>query len=343
MQLGAMQDWKLRVTHLIDHAANEHGHREIVTHWANGSETRTNWAGIRRDALKMTQALRRLGIGAGDRVATLAMNHHRHLVTWYGAVGAGGVLHTINPRLFDDQLTYIINHAEDRVLIYDAQFQPIIDRLRDQWPSVIKYVCFDSGEHATAFEDWIGAEDGQTECEDGDERDPCMLCYTSGTTGNPKGVLYEHRSTMLHAISALQPQVSPDLELVPRRLVLVRRAQDVEALDTRRHGHRALHHGARALGRFHDLQGGLVDQLVVESLEADADLLLCGGGHGYSRILETTPAPTVRPPSRTAKRKPSSIAIGAINVTVILMLSPGITISVPEGSSRLPVTSVVRK
>lgn len=207
MQLGAMQDWKLRVTHLIDHAAREHGHREIVTHWADGSESRTSWAGIRRDALKMTQALRRLGIGAGDRVATLAMNHHRHLVTWYGAVGVGGVLHTINPRLFDDQLTYIVNHAEDRVLLYDAQFQPIVDRLQADWPSVIKYVCFDSGEHAEAFEDWIGAEDGETEWADGDERDPCMLCYTSGTTGNPKGVLYEHRSTMLHAISAMQPQV----------------------------------------------------------------------------------------------------------------------------------------
>jgi len=205
MQLGAMQDWSLRVTHLIDHAAREHAGREIITRWADGSETRTDWAGIRRDALKMTQALRRLGIGKGDRVATLAMNHSRHLVTWYGAVGVGGVLHTVNPRLFDDQLAYIVNHAEDRVLLYDAQFEPIVDRLRAQWPSVIKYVCFDSGERDQAFEDWIGGEDGQAEWAEGDERDPCMLCYTSGTTGNPKGVLYEHRSTMIHAISQLQP------------------------------------------------------------------------------------------------------------------------------------------
>ena len=175
--LGAMQDWDLVVSHLIDHAAREHGTREHVTRWADGSETRTDWAGIRRDALKMTQALRRLGIGKGDRVATLAMNHSRHLVSWYGAVGVGGILHTVNPRLFEDQLDYIVNHAEDRILIYDAAFQPIVTA---------------PGSDVTAFEDWIVAEDCETEWAEVDERDPCMLCYTSGTTGNPKGVLYEH-------------------------------------------------------------------------------------------------------------------------------------------------------
>ncbi|MEO6717344.1 MAG: long-chain fatty acid--CoA ligase [Novosphingobium sp.] len=202
--LGAMQDHELRVTGLLDHAALQHGSREIVSRYADDSEIRTNWAGIRRDALKMTQALRKLGIGPGDRVATLALNHSRHLVTWYGAVGVGGVLHTINPRLFDDQLLYIANHAEVRVLLYDTQFQPIVDRLKPQWPSIEHYVCFDSGEHALHFEEWIGAEDGNTEWATGSERDPCMLCYTSGTTGHPKGVLYEHRSTVLHAMMAMQ-------------------------------------------------------------------------------------------------------------------------------------------
>ena len=203
MQLGAMQDWDLRVTRLLDHAAREHGQREIVTRWADGSETRTDWAGVRRDALKMVQALRRLGVGRGDRVATLALNHARHLVTWYGAVGVGGILHTINPRLFDDQLDYIVNHAEDRVLIYDAMFAPLVERLKAKWPTVIRTICFDDGE----FEEWIGAEDGDATWASGDERDPCMLCYTSGTTGNPKGVLYEHRSTVLHAITSLQPSI----------------------------------------------------------------------------------------------------------------------------------------
>ncbi len=205
--LGAMQDWDLVVTHLIDHAAREYGSREHVTHWADGTETRTDWAGVRRDALKMTQALRANGIRKGDRVATLAMNHSRHLVTWYGAVGAGAVLHTINPRLFDDQLEYIVNHAEDRVLLYDAAFQPIVDRMRTKWSCVETYICFDSGEHVPAFEDWIGAYDGNTGWEPVDERDPCMLCYTSGTTGHPKGVLYEHRSTLLHAMAGVQPNL----------------------------------------------------------------------------------------------------------------------------------------
>ncbi len=200
--LGAMQDWSLRVTHLIDHAAREHGTREIVTYWADGQETRTDWAGVRLDAKRMTQALQAAGIKPGDRIATFAMNHSRHLVTWYGAVGVGGILHTVNPRLFDEQLSYIINHAEDRVILYDHQFTPLIERLKAQCPTVKHYICFDA---PGGFEDWIAPFDGDVEWHDGDERDPCMLCYTSGTTGNPKGVLYEHRSTMLHAISGVQP------------------------------------------------------------------------------------------------------------------------------------------
>lgn len=207
--LGAMQDWDLVVTHLIDHAAREHGAREHVTRWGDGSETRTSWADIRRDALKMVQALRALGIAKGDRIATLAMNHSRHLVSWYGAVGVGGVLHTINPRLFDDQLEYIANHAEDRVLLYDAAFQPIVDKMRSKWTSIEHYICYDppEGSQATAFEDWIAVHDGETEWTPVDERDPCMLCYTSGTTGHPKGVLYEHRSTVLHAWAGIQPNL----------------------------------------------------------------------------------------------------------------------------------------
>ncbi len=203
--LGAMQDWSMRITHVIDHAAREAGDREIVTRWADGSETRTNWTGIRRDALKMAQALRALGIKPGERVASLAMNHSRHLVSWYGVAGMGGVLHTVNPRLFEDQLEYIVNHAEDRVLLYDAAFQPIVDSMRDRWTTVEHYICYDSGEHSQSFEDWIGEQDGETEWTLGDERDPCMICYTSGTTGNPKGVQYEHRSTVFHAIAGLQP------------------------------------------------------------------------------------------------------------------------------------------
>lgn len=204
-RLGAMQDWTMRLSAVIDHAAREAPTREIVSRWADGSETRTDWAGIRRDALKMAQALQRLGLKPGDNVASLAMNHSRHLVSWYGVAGMGGVLHTVNPRLFDDQLEYIVNHAEDCVLCYDAAFQPIVDRMKSRWPTVEHYICYDSGEHAPAFEDWISGEDGDFEWVTGSETDPCMICYTSGTTGNPKGVQYEHRSTVLHAIAGLQP------------------------------------------------------------------------------------------------------------------------------------------
>ncbi|MEM9398184.1 MAG: AMP-binding protein, partial [Pseudomonadota bacterium] len=192
--LGAMQEWGMRITHVIDHAAREAGAREIVTRWADGSETRTDWNGIRRDALKMAQALKAMGIKPGERVASLAMNHSRHLVSWYGVAGMGGVLHTVNPRLFADQLEYIVNHAEDRVLFYDAAFQPIVDAMKDRWTTVEHYICYDSAEHTNAFEGWIGEQDGNFEWVTGDENDPCMICYTSGTTGNPKGVQYEHRS-----------------------------------------------------------------------------------------------------------------------------------------------------
>jgi fatty-acyl-CoA synthase len=204
--LGGMQDFELRVPRLIDHAAREHWGREIVSRWADGSETRTTWAGIARDAKKLAQALERMGLKPGDRVATLGMNHSRHLVAWYGAIGMGGVIHTINPRLFDEQLVYIANHAEDRVLIYDKAFQPIVDRLRDQWTSIEQYIVFD-GDGASSFEAVIAGEDGNYAWHEGPERDPCMLCYTSGTTGNPKGVLYTHRSTVIHALAEIQPAV----------------------------------------------------------------------------------------------------------------------------------------
>jgi len=200
--LGAMQDWPLRIMRLMDHAEREHGNREIVAARADGTTVRTNWRHLAHDARRMAQALERQGVKPGDRVATLAMNHDRHLAAWFGVVGMGGVLHTANPRLFDDQLDYIMDHAEDRVLLYDAAFEPLVERLKPGLQSVKHFVRFDD-----EFDDWLDAEDGDYRWYEGDERDPCGLCYTSGTTGNPKGVLYEHRSTVLHAMSIIAPDV----------------------------------------------------------------------------------------------------------------------------------------
>jgi fatty-acyl-CoA synthase len=143
------------------------------------------------------------------------MNHSRHLVAWYGTIGMGGIIHTVNPRLFAEQLVYIFNHAEDRVLFYDAAFQPLVDALRPQLKTVEHFIRFDGP--AGEFEPLLAAETGDYRWVEGDEREPCMLCYTSGTTGNPKGVLYEHRSTVLHAMA----EISADcLDLTARTVAL---------------------------------------------------------------------------------------------------------------------------
>lgn len=201
-RLGAMQDFPLRIMRILDHAEREHGTREIVAGRADGSTHRTDWRQVTHHARCLGQALERMGVRQSDRVGTLAMNHDRHLVSWFGIVGAGGVIHTVNPRLFDDQLEYIVNHAEDRVLLYDRVFAPLVERMKPRWRTIEHFVCFDD-----EFDELLQAEDGDYRWHEGDERDPCGLCYTSGTTGHPKGVLYEHRSTMLHTMSIIAPDI----------------------------------------------------------------------------------------------------------------------------------------
>ncbi|MGF1550137.1 MAG: long-chain fatty acid--CoA ligase [Sphingomonadaceae bacterium] len=213
--LGGMQDWPFRITQLIDHAEREHGNREIVSRWADGSVTRTDYAGIARDARRLARALERLGIEREDRIATLAMNHGRHMASWYGTIGAGGIVHTVNPRLFPDQLVYILNHAEDRVLFYDAAFAPLVDKLRGRLETIEHFIRFDGEE--SEFDSLIGAESDDYRWVEGDEREPAMLCYTSGTTGLPKGVLYEHRSTVIHALAESLPDI---FDLSTRAVVL---------------------------------------------------------------------------------------------------------------------------
>ncbi len=213
--LGLMQDWPLLCHKIIDYAAEQHGHREIVSRSVEGPIHRINYTDARIRARKVAQALERDGIKLGDRVGTLAWNTWRHLEAWYGITGLGAVYHTLNPRLFPEQLAYIVNHAEDRMIMTDLTFVPLLEKLQQQFKTVERYIILTDKEHmpetslpgAIAYEEWIGDSDGDFEWRDFDENTACGMCYTSGTTGNPKGVLYSHRSNVLHAISVSVPNV----------------------------------------------------------------------------------------------------------------------------------------
>jgi fatty-acyl-CoA synthase len=211
--LGLMQDWPLLLHRIIDHAATFHGERKVVTRSVEGPIVETNYRAIRARALKVAQRLEKDGIRLGDRVATLAWNTWRHLETWYGIAGIGAIYHTVNPRLFPDQIVWIVNHAEDRMMFLDTTFVPLIEKIADRLPSIERYVILTDAAHmpqtalknAVAYEDWIAEVDGDFAWRQFDENTAAGMCYTSGTTGNPKGVLYSHRSNVLHAMIAVMP------------------------------------------------------------------------------------------------------------------------------------------
>jgi 3-(methylthio)propionyl---CoA ligase len=212
---GLMQDWPLTVPKILDHAALHHGTREVVTRLVEGPIHRSTYDEIHSRTRKLAQALARLGVGAGDRVGTLAWNTQRHLESWYAIAGIGAIYHTVNPRLFAEQIVYIVNHAEDRCLLVDLTFVPLLEGLKDKLPTVETYVILTDRAHmprtglpgAVAYEDLIAAESGDFDWARVDENDAVGLCYTSGTTGNPKGVLYSHRSTVLHTLMTASADV----------------------------------------------------------------------------------------------------------------------------------------
>jgi fatty-acyl-CoA synthase len=207
--LGLMQDWPLLLHRIIDHAATYHGGRRVISRAIEGPIHTTTYAEIRARAKKVAQRLARDGIKRGDRVATLAWNTWRHLESWYGIVGTGAVYHTVNPRLFPDQIAWIVNHAEDRVMMTDLTFVPLLEQLSDRLPSIERYVIYTDAAHmpatslknAVPYEQWIAEVDGDFAWAQFDENTAAGMCYTSGTTGNPKGVLYSHRSNVLHALA----------------------------------------------------------------------------------------------------------------------------------------------
>jgi fatty-acyl-CoA synthase len=211
--LGLMQDWPLLCHRIIDHAATYHAAREVVSRSVEGPIHTTNYAEIRARALKVAQRLERDGIRLGDRVATMAWNTWRHLESWYGIMGIGAIYHTINPRLFHDQIVWIVNDAEDRVMFVDLTFVPLLEKLADHLPTIERYVVLTDAAHmpattlrnAVAYETWIAEADGDFAWATFDENTAAGMCYTSGTTGNPKGVLYSHRSNILLALTANEP------------------------------------------------------------------------------------------------------------------------------------------
>ncbi|WP_299892692.1 long-chain-fatty-acid--CoA ligase [uncultured Ruegeria sp.] len=208
--LGQMMTQPLLISSLIDHAERYHGEAEIISVETDGTVTQTNWSEIAENARRLASALTNLGLEPQDRIGTLAWNNRRHLEIYYATSGAGYVCHTVNPRLFPEQLTYIINHARDRVLFFDATFIPLVAALHENLTEVRHFVLMGPRNEDVAaqipgvkfYDELIEAGDAGFEWPSFDENTASSLCYTSGTTGNPKGVLYSHRSTVLHSFGS---------------------------------------------------------------------------------------------------------------------------------------------
>jgi acyl-CoA synthetase (AMP-forming)/AMP-acid ligase II len=212
---GLMMDTPLLISSIAEHAANFHRDREIVSVTGDNPRHRCTIGELVARSKQLANALGKLGLKHGDRVATIAWNDYRHLEIYYGVSGAAYVCHTINPRLFAEQLVFIINHAEDRFIFVDAMFVPLLEALADKIPNVEGFVILTDEAHmpdtsltnAVCYETMLAAESVDFEWPQIDERSASALCYTSGTTGDPKGVLYDHRSTVLHAYASLAPDV----------------------------------------------------------------------------------------------------------------------------------------
>ena len=213
--LGSMMDTPLLISSIMEHAEKNFPEQEIVSVTADSPDHRYTFQDAFRRTRQLANALQSLGIQLGDRVGTLAWNDHRHFELYYAISCTGAICHTVNPRLFPEQLVYIMNHAEDRVIFCDPMFVPLLENIQDQLEFIEHVIVLTSEDHMPSsslsnllcYEALIAGESSEYEWPKFDEKTASAMCYTSGTTGNPKGVLYNHRSTILHAYAAALPDV----------------------------------------------------------------------------------------------------------------------------------------
>lgn len=211
--LGKMMHRPLLISHLIQHAARYHGDTPIISRETDGTTTHSDWSTLHSNSKRLANALAKLGVEQSDRLATIAWNNRRHLEIWYGVSGSGMVCHTINPRLFPQQIIYVINDAEDQVLFFEKTFLPLVMGVKDHLKTVKHFVCMTPPDEEVRaqlpnvifYDDIVDEQSDEFEWPELDENTPSSLCYTSGTTGNPKGVLYTNRTTVLHSFGISLP------------------------------------------------------------------------------------------------------------------------------------------